>query len=108
MHQSTVAGRNVWADGGCHIADGHGLEPHAAGAGKYGIEQALATQQPVLHIFSVPFEHGFILPFAGIARNKLPEGIKYRPFSESLTVWMALPEQNALDWPEKLDLADKL
>lgn len=48
------------------------------------------------------------MPFAGIARNKLPEGIKYRPFSERLTVWMALPEQNALDWPEKLDLADKL
>lgn len=48
------------------------------------------------------------MPFAGIARNKLPDGIEYRPFSERLTVWMAPPEQNALDWPEKLDLADKL
>ena len=45
---SVVAGGNVRPNGIRNIVDGHGLQPHTAGAGEDGVEQALAAEEDVL------------------------------------------------------------
>ena len=50
---SITAGGDIGTDGVGHIIDGHGLQPHAAGAGEDGVEQALAAKEDVLGALSM-------------------------------------------------------
>lgn len=45
---SITAGGDIGTDGVGHIIDGHGLQPHPAGAGEDGVEEALAAEEDVL------------------------------------------------------------
>ena len=58
---SITAGGDIGTDGVGHIINGHGLQPHTAGAGEDGVEQALAAEEDVLgalHLLDVHVDTG--------------------------------------------------
>ena len=58
---SVAAGGDIGTDGARYIVDGHGLEPHSAGTGEHGVEQALAAEEDVLrsvHLLDIHMDTG--------------------------------------------------